>query len=176
MVQGDVRLSCDKRFLLDFNCPGRIHHFTSYLDLVYWDRYERSQKNHELRSGKISTFSPFIRFTKGMSIFHQFATNPQVLSNISSAIMDMKKKDPDNPVSEYCQYLSLYQEVKTKKTALHWALDNQSPVCLDIMLKFLLQPNDAPVSNLLIDMIDDLIGMKSPVVNKFMNNAFFVTH
>lgn len=38
-VPGQKKVNEDKSKYLDLLVPGRIQHFISYMDLVYWDRF-----------------------------------------------------------------------------------------------------------------------------------------
>lgn len=62
-------------YYLDLLVPGRIQHFISLTDLLYWERFQKEKTTHELYKGKVTTFSPIARFPKGISIFHYYATN-----------------------------------------------------------------------------------------------------
>ena len=38
-IEGMKRLSSDRSRYLDITAPGRIHHFISFADLLYWERF-----------------------------------------------------------------------------------------------------------------------------------------
>lgn len=85
-VEGMRRVSSDWSRYLDITKPGRVHHFISYTDLLYWERFQLIKEKHEVHRGIISTFSPFARFPKGISVFHSYATNVKVLKTVDEAI------------------------------------------------------------------------------------------
>lgn len=69
-VEGMKRISMDKSRYLDMTKPGRVHHFISYADLLYWERFQLLKEKHEIAKGHLSSFSPIARFPKGISVFH----------------------------------------------------------------------------------------------------------
>ena len=85
-VPGQKKVNEDKSKYLDLLVPGRIQHFISYMDLVYWDRFLHDKFNHELSKGKVSSFSPIAKFPKGISIFHFYATNEKVIKTFREAM------------------------------------------------------------------------------------------
>lgn len=38
-VEGMKRVSMDRSRYLDLTAPGRVHHFISFIDLIYWERF-----------------------------------------------------------------------------------------------------------------------------------------
>ena len=88
MLSGQRRISADHSKFLDLTKPGRLHHFLSFTDVTYWQRYQEDKERHELMKGKVSTFSPISRFPKGISLLHFFATNVKLLNDVQDAIVD----------------------------------------------------------------------------------------
>ena len=91
-----VRISTDRSRYLDMTAPGRIHHFISFCDLLYWERFELLREKHEISKGVISSFSPIARFPKGISIFHYFATNAKVLSAVEESMTIARQDSVDD--------------------------------------------------------------------------------
>jgi len=81
-VEGMKRVSSDRSRYLDMTKPGRVHHFISLVDLMYWERFQVLKEKHEISKGIISSFSPIARFPAGISVFHHFATNIKVLNTV----------------------------------------------------------------------------------------------
>ena len=86
LVPGQKRISEDRSRYLDLTAPGRIHHFISLADLLYWERYQNYKEKHELARGKMTTWSPIARFPNGISVFHWLATNVKVLEAVRDAM------------------------------------------------------------------------------------------
>jgi len=86
------RISSDWSRYLDITKPGRVHHFISYADLLYWERFQLNKDRHEISKGTMSTFSPIARFPKGISVFHHFATNVKVLHVVQDALQMARQK------------------------------------------------------------------------------------
>ena len=86
-IEGMKRISNDRSRYLDITAPGRVHHFISYTDLLYWERFQLLKEKHEIYKGVLSTFSPIVRFPTGISVFHHFATNMKVLNAVQEAMM-----------------------------------------------------------------------------------------
>ena len=84
-VSGQKKISEDMMMYLDLLHPGRVQHFISLIDLLYWERYQTDKTQHELTRGKVTTFSPVSRFPEGKSIFHLFATNEKILDTFRKA-------------------------------------------------------------------------------------------
>jgi len=38
-IEGMKRISYDRSRYLDMTAPGRVHHFISFTDLLYWERF-----------------------------------------------------------------------------------------------------------------------------------------
>jgi hypothetical protein len=76
--------------------PGRVHHFISFCDLLYWERFELLREKHEINKGIITSFSPIARFPKGISIFHYFATNAKVLSAVEEQMTIARQDSVDD--------------------------------------------------------------------------------
>lgn len=85
-IEGMKRLSGDWSRYLDMTKPGRVHHFISYADLLYWERFQVNKDKHEIWKGVMSTFSPIARFPAGISVFHYFATNVKVLNTVEDSM------------------------------------------------------------------------------------------
>ena len=47
-VEGQRRITSDRSKFLDIVKPGRVHHFNSYSNLLYWQRYEDHKDTHEI--------------------------------------------------------------------------------------------------------------------------------
>ena len=47
-VGGMKRICTDNSRYLDMTKPGRIHHFLSFTDLLYWERYQYLKDKHEI--------------------------------------------------------------------------------------------------------------------------------
>ena len=92
-MEGIKRISFDRQRYLDLTHPGRVQHFTSFTDLLYWERFQQLKSQHEIARGKISSFSPLARFPNTISVFHCLATKPQVLSVVREAIEDSLAKE-----------------------------------------------------------------------------------
>jgi len=85
-VAGMKRVSSDWSRYLDMTKPGRVHHFISLADLMYWERFQTNKDKHEISKGIMSTFSPIARFPAGISVFHYFATNVKVLNVVEDTM------------------------------------------------------------------------------------------
>lgn len=82
LVENMKRVSMDRSRYLDLTAPGRVHHFISYIDLLYWERFQTQKDKHEISKGVLSSFSPIARFPQGISVFHHFATNTKVINTV----------------------------------------------------------------------------------------------
>jgi len=85
-VPNQRRVSADRLKYLDVTSPGRLHHFFSFADLLYWERFELEEKSHELSRGKVTTLTPFTRLPKEITLFSKFATNSKILRAVADAI------------------------------------------------------------------------------------------
>ena len=81
-IEGMKRISFDRSRYLDMTAPGRVHHFISLVDLLYWERFGLLKEKHEISKGVLTSFSPIARFPAGISVFHYFATNFKVLNAV----------------------------------------------------------------------------------------------
>lgn len=94
-VEGMRRISSDRSRYLDIVKPGRLHHFNSHSNLLYWQRYIDSKDAHEIDQGTIQDFSPFVCFFNGSSIFHHFAADIKLLKTVTDAIETKGSKGAD---------------------------------------------------------------------------------
>lgn len=181
-IPGQKKVQEDKSKYLELTHPGRIQHFISYSDLLYWERYENVKDMHELSRGKVSNFAPIARFPSGISIFHMYATNVKVLEAINNAI-NAKKQQSDyveDPRVDNLALMFLHSDPSRNKpgqktTPIHLALDKQSPLSFEIMLNLLKNQRKVSVTAQLLDRLQDMIDSGSPVVNEFFDECFFVT-
>lgn len=47
-IGGMKRITTDRGRYLDMAAPGRVHHFMSFVDLLYWERYTILKEMHEI--------------------------------------------------------------------------------------------------------------------------------
>ena len=85
-MQGQKKVQEDYSKVIELAQPGRLQHFISYSDLVYWARFQQSQDDHELTRGRISKMSPLVRYPTGISVFHMYATNLHVLQSVENFV------------------------------------------------------------------------------------------
>lgn len=95
-IEGMRRISEDRSRYLDITAPGRVHHFISFADLLYWERFQILKDKHEISKGHLSSFSPIARFPAGISIFHYHATNIKVLSAVQDAMTIARQERSDD--------------------------------------------------------------------------------
>jgi len=122
------RVSTDRSRYLDITAPGRVHHFISLVDLMYWERYQLLKEKHEISKGVISSFSPIARFPSGISVFHYFATNTKVLSTVEEAMQIALQKRSDDVRVNMLPLVFLHSNPQLnrpgkKTTPIHIALD-----------------------------------------------------
>ena len=127
-IEGMKRLSADWSRYLDMTKPGRVHHFISYADLLYWERYQVNKDKHEISKGTMSTFSPIARFPSGISVFHYFATNAKVINTVEDSMQLAKQNRSDDVRVNMLPLVFLHSNpslnVPGKKTTpIHIALD-----------------------------------------------------
>lgn len=141
-VPGQKKVNEDKSKYLDLLVPGRIQHFISYMDLVYWDRFQHDKVHHELSKGKVTSFSPIAKFPKGISIFHYYATNEQVIKTFREAMeLALNEKKDDKRIS-LMPLMFLHKHPVPNKaghrvTPMQVAIEKQSPACFESMLAML---------------------------------------
>lgn len=127
-VDGMKRISGDWSRYLDMTKPGRVHHFISLVDLMYWERFQVNKDKHEISKGVMTTFSPIARFPNGISVFHYFATNTTVLNTVEDS-MTMAKQNRTDDVRVHMLPLAFLHsnprlnEPGKKTTPIHIALD-----------------------------------------------------
>ena len=174
------RISSDRSRYLDITRPGRIHHFISYTDMLYWERFQKIKSKHEVSKGVITTFSPFARFPKGISIFHHFATNTKLLNVVDDAIQIQKQAQTTDQRILMLPLLFLHSNPALnppgkKTTPIHIALEKKSPVAFATMFDLLVDQTKASISSQLLDVLEPIINSTSPGVLDFFNKSFFVT-
>lgn len=103
----------------------------SLSDIVYWERYQTSKTSHELFKNKVSTFSPISRFPNGISIFHFYATNLQLINTFANVYELERGVKKDDKRIELFPLIFLHKEPKPNKqglraTPLSIALQKQS--------------------------------------------------
>lgn len=134
---------------------------------------------HEISRGKMTALSPLTRFPKGMCLMHFFATNVPVLQTIRDVINQVIADHPDDARTKLMPLLCLHRPMGGKKnhrpTALHVALEKQSPIAFDTMLEMLTDQRKVCITKFLLDRLGDMIDAGSPIVNQFFDECFFVT-
>lgn len=141
-VEGMKRISSNWSRYLDMTKPGRVHHFISYADLLYWERYQTLKDKHEISHGIMSTFSPISRFPNGSSVFHFFATNVRVLNAAHDAMQIARQNRSEDPRIKFLPLVFLHSNPKLNEpgkrtTPIHIALDKQSPIAFELMFEML---------------------------------------
>ena len=162
LVEGMKRISADWQRYLDMTRPGRVHHFISYADLLYWERFQVLGMRHEVSKGIMSTFSPIARFPNGISVFHHFATNTKVLNTVQDALVIAKQGKQDDSRINLLPQTFLHSSPKLnpagkKTTPIHIALDKQSPIAFEIMFELLVNQNHICVTSQLLDVLPNII-------------------
>jgi len=137
------RVSEDRSRYLDMTAPGRVHHFISFADLLYWERFDKLKEKHEIQKGLLSTFSPIARFPAGISIFHYHATNIKVLNAVQDAMTIALQERSDDTRVTMLPLVFLHSDPKLNKpgkktTPIHIALDKQSPISFETMIELLI--------------------------------------
>ena len=158
--------------------PGRIQHFISFSDLLYWSRFQNQQDDHEITRGRISRMSPFARFPTGISVFHMYATNLNVLRSMENFIRQKIQSGNKRYALLALQFLHSdpnRNEKGCKTTPLHVALDQNSQLAFDIMLGLLTQQTKVCITPHLLDRLPDILNKNSDVVLDFFNDSFFIT-
>lgn len=127
-VDGMKRISGDWSRYLDMTKPGRVHHFISLVDLMYWERFQVNKDKHEISKGVMTTFSPIARFPNGISVFHYFATNTTVLNTVEDTMTMAKQNRTDDVRVNMLPLAFLHSnprlnEPGKKTTPIHIALD-----------------------------------------------------
>ncbi len=127
-VDGMKRISGDWSRYLDMTKPGRVHHFISLVDLMYWERFQVNKDKHEISKGVMTTFSPIARFPNGISVFHYFATNTTVLNKVLDTMTMAKQNRTDDVRVNMLTLAFLHSnprlnEPGKKTTPIHIALD-----------------------------------------------------
>ena len=141
-VEGMKRVSTDRSRYLDITKPGRVHHFISLVDLMYWERFQLLKEKHEISKGVLSSFSPIARFPAGISVFHNFATNIKVLNAVEDAMTIAKQERSDDVRVNMLPLVFLHSNPMLNKpgkktTPIHIALDKQSPISFETMFSLL---------------------------------------
>jgi len=137
------RVSSDWSRYLDMTKPGRVHHFISYADLLYWERFQIIKEKHEVMKGIMSTFSPIARFPNGISVFHAFATNVRVLNAVQDSLQIARQsKSTEDARINMLPLVFLHSNPKfnppgKRTTPIHIALDKQSPIAFETMFQLL---------------------------------------
>ena len=180
LVPGQKRISEDRSRYLDLTAPGRIHHFISLADLLYWERYQNYKEKHELARGKMTTWSPIARFPNGISVFHWLATNVKVLEAVRDAMNVAKGENREDQRINMLPLLFLHSNPKLNKpgartTPLHIALDKQSPLSFEAMLELLVDQKKVSVTSQLLDRLEVIINLGSPAVNDLFDQSFIIT-
>ena len=122
------RISSDWSRYLDMTKPGRVHHFISFADLLYWERFQLIKEKHEIYKGTMTTFSPIARFPSGISVFHYFATNVKVLNAVEDSMTIQKQDRSDDARVNMLPLVFLHSNPALNKpgkktTPIHIALD-----------------------------------------------------
>ena len=174
------RVSFDRARYLDLTHPGRIHHFISFTDLLYWERFQLLKSQHEIARGKMTTFSPIARFPNTISVFHYFATKPQVLTAVRDAMQVALNERRDDARVKLLPLVFLHSSPLLNKngkktTPIHIALDKNSPVSFEIMIQQLVDQRKVCVTSQLIDVLEIIINSPSQSVLEFFNNSFYIT-
>jgi hypothetical protein len=162
-IEGMKRISYDQSRYLDMTAPGRVHHFISFADLLYWERYQILRDKHEISKGILSTFSPIARFPKGISVFHYYATNFKVLNAVQDAMVIAKQERSDDSRVNMLPLVFLHSNPLLNKpgkktTAIHIALDKQSPISFESMFELLVNQRKVCVTAQLLDVLETIIN------------------
>jgi len=175
------RVSSDWSRYLDMTKPGRVHHFISYADLLYWERFQIIKEKHEVMKGIMSTFSPIARFPNGISVFHAFATNVRVLNAVQDSLQIARQsKSTEDARINMLPLVFLHSNPKfnppgKRTTPIHIALDKQSPIAFETMFQLLVDQRKVCITSQLLDVLDPIINSSSPAVLDFFNNSFYIT-
>lgn len=115
-----------------------------------------------------------MRFPSGISLFHQFATNVKLLTSVRDSLETLLHEKPDEPAGKLLALIVLYKNQYTSKTGkkltpLHVALEAQSPQSFNIMLEFLIDQTKVSATHLLLDKLEQIVEMNSPVLSEFLN-------
>ena len=160
--------------------PGRVHHFISYADILYWERFQLLKDKHEISKGTLSTFSPIARVPAGISVFHYFATDMKVLNTVQDAMtIALQERSEDSRV-KMLPLVFLHSNPQLNKpgkktTPIHIALDKQSPISFETMFGLLVDQHKICVTSQLLDVLEVIINQKSQTVLDFFNNSFLIT-
>ena len=151
-IEGMKRISNDRSRYLDITAPGRVHHFISYTDLLYWERFQLLKEKHEIYKGVLSTFSPIVRFPTGISVFHHFATNMKVLNAVQEAMMVARQERTEDTRVNMLPLVFLHSDPQLNKsgkktTPIHIALRKQSPISFECMLGLLIDQHKVCVTS-----------------------------
>lgn len=162
-VEGMKRISTDRLRYLDMTRPGRVHHFISFVDLLYWERFQMLKEKHEISNGLISSFSPISRFPNGISVFHHFATNVKVLNAVQDAIQLAKQDNREDSRIQMLPLIFLHSNPQLNKpgkktTPIHIALDKQSPIAFETMFETLVDQQRVCVTSQLLDVLETIIN------------------
>ena len=179
-IEGMQRISNDRSRYLDITSPGRVYHFISYTDLLYWERFQHLKEKHEIYQGDLSTFSPIVCFPNGISVFHHFATDMKVLNALQEAISTAKQEWTEDTRVNMLPLVFLHSnphlnESGLKTTPIHIALHKKSPISFECMLGLLVDQRKVCVTSQLLDELKVIINWKSQAVFDFFNNSFFIT-
>jgi hypothetical protein len=179
-VAGQKKISEDRQSYLDLLCPGRIQQFISLFDLTYWERFQTDKTRHELSKGKVTSFAPIARFPRGISIFHYYATNLQVIKTFENALeLALSEKRDDKRITLFPLMFLHKHPIPNKAghrvTPLQVAMEKQSPVCFETMLQMLTTQTSLCITGNLLGKLREIIDMPSAAVQDLMNNSFRVT-
>ena len=154
-----------------------MHHFNSFCNILYWQRYIDQKDAHEIDQGTIQNFSPFVCFFKGNSIFHHFAADIKLLTTVTDCIEDKSSKDPVLKMipSLFLHSNPMLNPIGKKTTPIHIAIDKQSPMAFETMFKMLIDSPKLCITSQLLDVLEYIIENDSETVLDFFNNSFYVT-
>lgn len=115
-----------------------------------------------------------MRFPGGVSLFHQFALNVKLLTSVRDALETLTHEQPDEPAIKLLALIVLYKNNYINRhgkslTPLHVALEAKSPQAFNIMLEFLVDQTKVSVTHLLLDKLEEIVEMNSPVLLDFLN-------
>lgn len=179
-VQGQKKVSRDRQYYLDIVKPGRIQMFISLSDLTYWERFTKDKQNHELTRGRVSTFAPISRFPNGISIFHKFATNIQVISTFANSYELEKAAKVDDKRIALFPLIFLHQhpvpnKQKQRVTPLEIAIEKQGQACFETMLEMLVRQTNVCITGNVLGRLKEMINNPSIAVIDLFSNGFRIT-
>jgi hypothetical protein len=180
-VFGQKKVSADQQSYLDLLVPGRIQKFISISDLIYWDRYQNDKTNHELYKNKVSSFAPISRFPNGISLFHCYATNAQLLNTFANAYELERNTKKDDKRIDLFPLIVIHKEPSPgtkgiRQTPLSIAIEKNSQACFETMMSLISRHTQICTTGHILRQLKDIIDKPSAAVSELMSTSFRISN